>query len=167
MRGWYIVAGIAVLIFAATAAAITISLTGPHEQHVGFVVRDCVSLSADASGELKSTHTSCTTDLSFTIGALANDAGDCVPDQFDRFRAPFADAATGRLCLVPNLLVGHCYRFGVPVGMLDPADCGVGGPAVFRVTKRVDVFDVHACPDEKYEYAMAYPARTYCTETLG
>ncbi len=151
MRGWYIVAGIAALIFAATAAAITISLSGRHQQHTDLGVGECVSLSPDASGELMPTHTSCATDMSFTIGALADDVGNCVPDQFDRFRAPFADAATERLCLVPNLTVGHCYRLGVPVGMLDPADCSVGGPAVFRVTKRVEVLQRSCLPGREIQ----------------
>ena len=159
--GWYVFAGIAAVVAAATAVAVA-----PREQHADYQVSDCVSVSADGSGELRATHTSCSADLSYTVGALANEDGDCVPDRYDQFRSPFADPATERLCLVLNLVVGHCYRIGIPMGKLDPVDCSRSRPAVFRVTKRLDVSDLDACPDEKSQFAMAYPspARTYCAE---
>lgn len=163
--GWYVFAGIAAVVAAATAVAIAVAVA-PREQHADYQVSDCVSVSADGSGELRATHTSCSADLSYTVGALANEDGDCVPDRYDQFRSPFADPATERLCLVPNLVVGHCYRIGIPMGKLDPVDCSRSRPAVFRVTKRLDVSDLDACPDEKSQFAMAYPspARTYCAE---
>ena len=75
--------------------------------------------------------------MSFTVASLASGADDC--RQYNRFRTPFADATTERLCLVPNLVAGHCYRFGVPLGMLDPVSCDGAGPATFRVTKTIEI----------------------------
>jgi len=165
VRGWYIVAAIAALVFAATGTAIALSLNGGHKPQAESRIGACVSVTPDAQGELHSIRTKCDTDLSFTVGALAKGPDDC--QRYDRFQAPFADAETSRLCLVPNLVAGHCYRFGVPVGMWDPVDCSKAGPAAIRVIKRVDVNDTNACPDEKYKFAMTYssPDRTYCTES--
>src|SRR5262245_43212327 len=106
---------IAALIFAATGTALALSLSSARAQHAEFRVGDCVLVSPNASGELHSTRTGCGTDVSFTVGALAKGPDDC--QRYDRFQSPFADAATESLCLVPNLVAGHCYRFGVPLGM--------------------------------------------------
>ena len=139
---------------------------------------DCVEVAAPSpDGELHATAASCSRDPSFTVAKFADPMGDCTPRRYDQFAPPFADVATGRLCLVPNLVVGHCYRFGVPVGMWDLVDCAGAGRAAIKVTKRVEVDDPNACPTETPSptppgapgirtltapRALPYPSRTYC-----
>jgi hypothetical protein len=138
----------------------------------------CVVVKADSSGgELHAIATSCGTDPSFTIAKQADHAGDCAPGRYTQFRPPFVDKATGRLCLVPNLVVGHCYRFGMPVGMWDAASCAGVATAVIKVTKRVDGDNPYACPVHELPRtpgiaaatagprALNFPSRTYCYES--
>ena len=132
----------------------------------------CVVVRADSPGdELHASETPCSTDPSFTVAKRGDAADNCGPGRYAQFRPPFADQATGRLCLVPNLVVGHCYRFGVPVGMWELGRCV--GPATIKVTKRLDADDSHACPVDApatpgmaqlaaEPRALAYPSRTYC-----
>jgi hypothetical protein len=153
------------VIAAVTAIAVVTNLVGRMRQDAGFHVGDCVSVSAGTSGELRATDTQCNTDLSYTVGAMASQAGDCVPDSYDQFRIPFADSLTSQLCLVPNLVVGHCYKFGIPMGKLDAVSCSSADKGMLRIATRLDVDDTEACPDKK-QLAMAYPspARTFCAE---
>ena len=125
----------------------------------------CVELKPAPTGELHAANTSCDTDPSFVVSTFTDGLGHCKPDRFDRFGPPFADAQTGTLCLEPNLVAGHCYRFGAPVGMWESADCAQPGPAVIKVTKSIDADDDKACPGNRGQLAMPYPSppRTYCT----
>lgn len=134
----------------------------------------CVAVRAGSLGdELHATKTPCVTDPSFTVVKRGDAAYNCGSGQYAQFRPPFADQTTGRLCLVPNLVVGHCYRFGVPVGMWVLGGCV--GPATIKVIKRVDVDDPHACPVDPpvatapgmaqmtaQPRALPYSSRTYC-----
>ncbi len=132
----------------------------------------CVVVHAGSPGEeLHATRSPCGTDPSFTVARRGDAPDGCAPGRYAQFRPPFADQATGRLCLVPNLVVGHCYRYGVPVGMWELGRCV--GPATIKVTKRVDAEDSHACPVNSSAApgmaqpvagprALTYPSRTYC-----
>lgn len=132
----------------------------------------CVVVRAGSPGEeLHATRSPCGTDPSFTVAKRADAADRCPPGRYAQFLPPFADQATGRLCLVPNLVVGHCYRFGVPVGMWDMGRCV--GAATIKVTRRVDADDSLTCPGGTPaepdlaqpvagHRALAYPSRTYC-----
>jgi hypothetical protein len=126
---------------------------------------------ASPDDELHATAAPCGTDPSFTVAKREDAADTCAAQRYAQFRPPFADRATGRLCLVPNLVVGHCYRFGVPVGMWELSRCA--GRAIIKVTKRVDANDAHLCPVDPpaplgmaqpvaQPRALAYPSRTYC-----
>lgn len=145
------------------AAAIVV-IGGHSHRGLGYQAGDCVMVMPSAGGELHATKTACDTDASFTVAKLADPAGDCTPKGYDRFASPQADPATGSLCLVPNLVAGHCYRFGTAVGIWNVNDCADAGPAAIRVTKRVDADDARACLVGTYLPARTYPAppRTYC-----
>jgi hypothetical protein len=168
---WWPVEAVAAALALAAGAGFAIHAITTHSQvprqtaQDGYRIGACVQLKPSPSGELHAANTSCDTDPSFVVSTFADTAGHCNPDRFDRFGPPFADAQTGTLCLEPNLVAGHCYRFGTPVGMWEPADCAQPGPAVIKVTKRVDVDDDNACPNSQGQLAMPYPSppRTYCT----
>lgn len=132
----------------------------------------CVVVRAGSpGGELHAVRSPCSTDPSFTVAKRADAADRCSPGRYAQFSPPFADRATARLCLVPNLVVGHCYRLGVPVGMWELGRCA--GAATIKVTRRVDGDDSHACPGYTpaepelaqpvaQPRALAFPSRTYC-----
>ena len=168
---WWPVAVVAAALALAAGAGFAIHAVTTHSRaprqtaQGGYRVGACVQLKPSPSGELHAADTSCDTDPSFVVSTFADAAGHCNPDRFDRFGPPFADAQTGTLCLEPNLVAGHCYQFGAPVGMWQLADCAQPGPAVLKVTKRVDVDDDNACANGQGQLAMPYPSppRTYCT----
>lgn len=145
---------------------------------VGYRQGSCVVLGAEErGGELHGKRVSCDVDPSFIVAKIADESDNCGTVSYTRIRPPFSDVATGRLCLVPNLVVGHCYRFGVPLGMWDLVNCATGGPAAVKVTKRIDSDDPHACP-MPYEpptpgirtvsiaKELRYPSRVYCYDNL-
>jgi|HubBroStandDraft_3_1064219.scaffolds.fasta_scaffold128422_2 hypothetical protein len=139
----------------------------------------CVVVKAqEPGGELHAQAVRCDVDPSFTVAKVAGRSDNCGADKYTRIRPPFSDVATGRLCLVPNLVVGHCYRFGVPMGMWDLVGCAGAGPATIKVTKRVDTEDPHACPAQTKSLTpgirtvlmpkqLRYPSRTYCYSDPG
>lgn len=133
---------------------------------------ECVVVHARSpGGELDAYQAPCRTDPSFTVVKRGDAAGSCGPGRYTQFRPPFADRATGRLCLVPNLVVGHCYRFGVPIGMWELGSCI--GPATIKISSRVEAENPRACPvppsaapgmaqPAPVPLALAFPSRTYC-----
>ncbi|HNM83394.1 MAG: hypothetical protein U0Q20_05565 [Mycobacterium sp.] len=137
-------------------------------------VGDCVAVQALVPDGVQTQRASCTQDPSYTVGALVDAAGRCPTPEYQHFPAPAADRATAGLCLVPNLVADHCYRLGVPLGVVERAACNDprdGGPdsgVLVQVTRRLDVHDQNACPAGGGSYAWPYPApaRTYCTATL-
>ena len=151
-----------------------------------FAVGDCVKipaqspavLSAQASAarssapadQLRADKVPCTVDPSYTVGAMANDAGSCPSAEYQHLPTQFAEGSTARLCLVPNLVADHCYVMDMPIGMLALADCSERGQEglLVQVTQRLDVRDQKACPSSAGQYAWPYPSppRTYCTLTI-
>ena len=168
-RWWPVAAVIAALAAAAAGGVAIHVLTGPggpqQAAPVGYHIGDCVAVKPGSGAELHAAKAPCNTDPSFVISAFTDSAQHCNPDRFDRFGPPRADPETGMLCLEPNLVAGHCYLFGDPVGMWRPADCGGRQSALIKVTKRVEVDDPNACSSAAGDVAMAYPSppRTYCT----
>jgi hypothetical protein len=141
---------------------------------VGYRQGSCVVVGAEElGGELHGKNVSCAVDPSFTVAKIADQSNNCGAENYTRIRPPFSDVATGRLCLVPNLVVGHCYRYGVPMGTWDLVGCANAGAAAIKVAKRIDTDDPHACPMQ-YEpptpgirtvsmpKALRYPSRVYC-----
>ncbi|CAJ1510368.1 hypothetical protein [[Mycobacterium] burgundiense] len=140
-------------------------------------VGDCVAVDSAVAGaesvEVEARRAACSADPSYTVGALATSAGDCPSDEYQHFPGPAADRVTASLCLVPNLVADHCYRLGVPIGLVERADCAapsgdLDSGLLVQITRRLEVRDQHACPSVNGQYAWPYPspARTYCTVTV-
>jgi hypothetical protein len=135
-----------------------------------FAVGDCVEIPSTAPETLRADGVSCAADPSYTVGALADDSGRCPSNEYQQMPSEFADDATSRLCLVPNLVADHCYVMEMPIGVMVRADCtdrdqqGV----LVQVTERLDVRDQQACPSDVGHFAWPYPSppRTYCTLTV-
>ncbi|OBI49745.1 hypothetical protein A5707_16115 [Mycobacterium kyorinense] len=158
---WLVAAGLGVLVGVAIGAMIP--AVSSHQAH-GYRVGDCVVVEPTSGGELHTTRTGCDTDPSFTVAKLADRAGDCAANGYDRFRPPIADAATAKLCLVPNLVAGHCYRLGTAVGVWDLSNCADRGPTTIKVSSRLETDNAQACSSDGYLPARTYPSppRTYC-----
>jgi hypothetical protein len=169
------------MVLFAVVGAVTLALSGcsPHaaEPERGlakvFSVGDCVEIPAKAPGAtdtLTADKVSCAADPSYTVGAVADSSGSCPSAEYQHVPTQFADPATSRLCLVPNLVADHCYVMDMPIGMLALADCAERGQQglLVQVTQRLDVRDQKACPAAAGQYAWPYPspARTYCTLTI-
>lgn len=148
-----------VLLIAGTVVAVA-----GHRHGGAYRAGDCVVVASSAEGELRAAPAACDTDPSFTVAKLTDRTDGCAPDDYDRFAPPSADDGTGRLCLVPNLVVGHCYRLGIAVGIWNLVDCRGAGSAAIRVTDRLDTADAGACGTDGGLPARSYPAppRTYC-----
>jgi hypothetical protein len=168
VRAWW---GLTVSGVALAAAVVVGTWASTHHGAAPRGAACVVVHAASPDDELRATGTPCGTDPSFTVVKGGAAAANCAARRYVQFRPPFADQATGRLCLVPNLVVGHCYRFGVPVGMWELSRCV--GRAVIKVTKRVDSEDARVCPVDPpaapgmaqlaaQPRALAYPSRTYC-----
>lgn len=135
-----------------------------------FGVGDCVEIPSTAPETLRASDVSCAEDPSYTVGALADDSGVCPSNEYQQLPSEFADDATSRLCLVPNLVADHCYVMEMPIGVMERADCtdrdqqGV----LVQITQRLDVRDQQACPSDVGHFAWPYPSppRTYCTVTV-
>lgn len=143
------------------------------ESHRPLAIGDCVVVASSAPEEVQARRASCAEDPSYTVGAMATSTGDCPTADYQHFPGPAADRATSSLCLVPNLVADHCYRLGMPIGVVELADCTVnstdpGSGVLVQVTQRLDVRDQHACPSSSGQHTWPYasPARTYCTTTL-
>lgn len=173
------------LVFAATLLAgvgVAAGITVLHDARVAFdrqmarplAVGDCVVVAAGDPDSVQTRRASCAEDPSYTVGALADASGACPTQEYQHFPASAADRITATLCLVPNLVADHCYRLGLPIGVVEKAACTQprsGGPdtgVLVQITQRLDVHDRGACPAGGGSYAWPYPspARTYCTATL-
>lgn len=176
-RGFLAVAATVLLVAGAAATAVALNrsrVASEREITRPLAVGDCVAAAASPPGEVWVRRSSCADDPSYTIGALADTSGTCPTAEYQHFPAPAADRVTAGLCLVPNLVADHCYRLGMPVGVVARADCAgprTGGPdsgVLVQVTRRLDTHDRHACPSEGGSFSWPYPspARTYCTSTL-
>lgn len=158
------VLAVAVSVLLAAAVAIAALLVTGHRHGGTYHAGDCVVVASTTAGQLHAAHAACDTDPSFTVAKLTTKTGECAPNGYDRFGPPSADSGTGRLCLVPNLIVGHCYRLGVAVGMWNLVDCAGAGPATIKVADRLDTDDAQACGPASPLPPRSYPAppRTYC-----
>lgn len=133
-------------------------------------VGECVALHGDGQREaLRAAAAGCDAAMSYTVSAHTDIDGDCPPPDGYSFVEPFADRLTARLCLVPNLAVGHCYTFGVPTGRYELADCATSSAASIRIEERFDLSDTNACTDPRLSRAMVYRSvpRIYCVSYPG
>lgn len=134
-------------------------------------VGECVALHGDGRADaLSAAVAGCSGGMSYTVAAHTDAAGNCPsPADGTVFVEPFADRRTARLCLVPNLLAGQCYTFGIPTGIYDQTACADAGAAAIRIEKRFEVSDELACADLGPSPAMVYRSvpRTYCLSYPG
>ncbi|MBU8824539.1 LppU/SCO3897 family protein [Mycolicibacterium goodii] len=129
-----------------------------------FSVGDCVTISPsgrDKNEDIQ--HSSCTTDPSYTVGAVNETDQRCANQNYVAYTWSVNEADTvGRLCLVENLTVGHCYHQQPGSDLLEQIDCATNDDTAYRVVQRFDTTDATQCPPDTNAYDYPAPARTYC-----
>lgn len=132
-------------------------------------VGECVELHGDGRREaLSAAAAGCGGATSYTVTAHTDVTGICPPPGDGAvFVEPFADRLTSRLCLVPNLAVGHCYAFGTPSGRYNETDCASAGVAAISIEERFEVSDAEACKDPSRATVYRAVPRTYCVSYPG
>ncbi|AKS31194.1 hypothetical protein [Mycolicibacterium goodii] len=129
-----------------------------------FLVGDCVTISPrsrDTGEDIQ--RSSCTTDPSYTVGAVNETDQPCANQNYVAFTWTVNETNTvGRLCLVENLTVDHCYHQQPGTDLLEQVDCATDDDTAYRVVQRFDTADTTQCPPETSAYDYPAPARTYC-----
>src|SRR4051812_7879131 len=141
---------VALVLAAVVLATAGCTMRGPELQRGlarVFSVGDCVAIPSAAPDTLRAAQVPCDADPSSTVGALADGAGPRPRPKYQHLPTRFADPATARLCLVPNLVANHCYVLDMPIGMVQRADCAERDQQglLVQVTQRLDVHDQQAC----------------------
>ncbi|AWT57175.1 hypothetical protein [Mycolicibacterium smegmatis] len=133
-----------------------------------FSVGDCVTISPGAGKTGPNIQrSSCTTDPSYTVGAVIETDQVCGNDNYIGYTWTIGHAeadknTVGRLCLVENLTVGHCYHPQPGSDLLEQTDCATDDATAYRVVQRLDAADPSQCPPDTSAYDYPAPARTYC-----
>ncbi|MGK2881102.1 MAG: hypothetical protein ACSLE6_10010 [Mycobacterium sp.] len=132
-------------------------------------VGECVVLHGDGRADpLSAAAVDCDAAMSYTVSAHTDVTGECPPPgDGSVFVEPFGDRLTARLCLVPNLAVGHCYAFGTPLSRYEPIDCVTTDVATIRIEQRFEVSDADACNDPSRATVYQAVPRTYCVSYPG
>lgn len=132
-------------------------------------VGECVVLHGDGRADpLSAAAVDCDRGMSYTVATHTDVAGNCPPPADGTvFVEPFADRLTARLCLVPNLVVSHCYEFGIPTGIFGQTDCVGAGVAAIRIEERFEVSDANACTNPSRAMRYRSIPRTYCLSYPG
>ena len=145
--------------------------TGPATVSTPVPVGECAALHGDGHDDaLSAAVARCGDGMTYTVAAHTDVAGNCPsPADATVFVEPFADRLTARLCMVPNLMTGQCYAFGIPTGIYAQTPCASAGAATIRIEERFEVSDAHACTDAPPSRTMVYRSvpRTYCLSYPG
>ncbi|MCV7193037.1 hypothetical protein [Mycolicibacterium brumae] len=135
-----------------------------------YSVGECVTMakSDEGVGNVELTKADCGTDPSYTVASRIGADEKCPSEHYSEYSLSVNYETTGKLCLVENLVVGHCYEseFMTNITKLN-ADCrgGLSSSNPFRVVDRSETADA-PCPADSTAVSFADPARTYCLAPL-
>ncbi|MFC6093218.1 LppU/SCO3897 family protein, partial [Saccharothrix lopnurensis] len=146
----------AIVVLAAVVVFGVVRLTGGGSTEAG----SCVDVTSEFEDNPEVKGLDCDDDqASFKIGAVVEGVDATCPE--DGIYSEVAEGDGGRkLCLLPNMVEGACYRAEESGTGFDKSECV--GPETIKVTRVIQgSTDLEACPDSA---GMAYPepAVTYC-----
>lgn len=129
-----------------------------------FAVGDCVTIGSGTPEKGNDIQRGpCTTDPSYTVGVVMETDQPCPNQNYIGYKWTVGDTDTvGRLCLVENLAVGHCYHPQPGTDLLEQLDCSVSDDKTYKVVHRIDSDSAGQCPAETNAYNYPAPPRTYC-----
>lgn len=135
-----------------------------------YSVGECVTMSkaGEGVGNVDLTKADCSTDPSYTVASRIGADETCPSEAYSEYSLSVNYETTGKLCLVENLMVGHCYEseFMTNITTLN-ADCrgGLSSSNPFKVVDRSETADA-SCPPDSAAISFTEPARTYCVTPL-
>ncbi|MHC9296742.1 LppU/SCO3897 family protein [Mycobacterium sp. LTG2003] len=134
------------------------------QEITSFSVGDCVTISPgkpETGTDIQ--RSPCSTDPSYTVGAVMETDQPCANTNYIGYTWSVGDTDTvGRLCLVENLTVGHCYHPQPGTDLLEQLDCATTDDKAYKVVQKLDSDDAQACPPDTSAYNYPLPPRTYC-----
>lgn len=147
---------IAALAVAVAAAFVYVEFAGGLRAKAG----ECVTVT---NGTEVAT-TGCGADnAKFKVGRVLTDSGGNCPAGDDEYVQVVPKSGGGKLCLLPNLVEGVCYRPADDEDSWGRATCT--GEETVKVTKVIPVAgDGSGCPDDADLLSIVYPEppTTYC-----
>lgn len=135
-----------------------------------YATGECVTMSkADQGiGNIELTKSACDIDPSYTVASRIDASGKCPNENYSEYSLSVNYETAGKLCLVENLAVDHCYEteFMTNITKLK-ATCtgGLANSNPFKVVSRVES-EGAPCPGDSTAVTYAQPARTYCVSPL-
>lgn len=131
-----------------------------------YTTGDCLILTQKGLG-VEDTEAPCGADPSYMVVSHIDGNAPCPNDNYVTFETTAAGDTVGKLCLVDNLVPGHCYRSQIASQVTELVACDRGSSLsipTFKVVSRHETGDA-AC--EQNQVTIAYPepspGRTYCT----
>ena len=157
--------GIAVLVFAAFIAYLAWrDYRSAATELDKYAIGDCLVLAQDGIG-VKDAAAECDTDPSYLVAGRIGGDDTCPNEHYTAFEVTAGGSSGGKLCLVENLVPGHCYETEMISKVTKLVDCSRGSmfTPMYRVVTRHDTGDA-ACPDGQtvIAYPEPGPGRTYC-----
>ncbi len=158
--------GIAIIAFIAiTAFQAWRAHDNAAKQLAKYAVGDCLTL-AKHGINVEDAKADCQQDPSYTVASRTDGDGTCPNDNYVTYEVTSGGDSAGQLCLVENMVAGHCYQTDLVSNVTELVDCANGS----MITPTVEVLsrqDNSAATCEHDQTAITYPepapGRTYCT----
>ncbi|MEU0880927.1 hypothetical protein ABZ345_20165 [Lentzea sp. NPDC005914] len=160
MRKPVLVIALAAFVVAAAAGFVFVKFAGGPRAKAG----ECVALANRSDNRADVSSAGCATgDVRFKVGKVLADAAAGCPAGDDEYVQVVPNSGGGKLCLLPNLAEGACYRPADDEDSWVKAECA--GEETVKVTKVISsAGDAVECPDGENSASIVYaePPTTYC-----
>lgn len=160
MRKPVLVIALAAVVVAAAAGFVFLKFAGGPRAKAG----ECVALAHRGGDHADVASVGCATgDVRFKVGKVLADAAGACPAGDDDYVQVVPNSGGGKLCLLPNLAEGACYRPADDEDSWIRAECK--GEETVKVTKVFSSSGTEAeCPDGEGAASIVYaePPTTYC-----
>ncbi|WP_156212769.1 LppU/SCO3897 family protein [Lentzea aerocolonigenes] len=159
MRKPVLVIVLAAVVVAVAAGFVFVKFSGGPQAKAG----ECVALANRNGDHADVTGAGCGTDVKFKVGKVLADGTSSCPAGDDDYVQVVPNAGSGKLCLLPNLAEGVCYRPADDEDSWIKVECK--GEETVKVTKVfASAGDDAACPDGEDVASIVYaePPTTYC-----
>ncbi|MGA5540362.1 hypothetical protein ACPCIR_00795 [Mycobacterium sp. NPDC051198] len=130
-----------------------------------YAVGDCLTLAKDGI-QVEDTKAHCEKDPSYTVASRTDGDGSCPNDNYVTFEVTSGGDTAGRLCLVENMVAGHCYQTDLASSVTELVDCARGSiitPTVEVLSRQDDGAATCGANQIAITYPEPAPGRTYCT----
>ncbi|MUM22175.1 hypothetical protein FZI91_10720 [Mycobacterium sp. CBMA271] len=134
-----------------------------------YSVGQCLILTKAASGlgNVNASDAPCDRDPSYTVASRIGADTKCPNESYVEYSLEVGFKSAGKLCLVENLVAGHCYEDDMftKIIKLNNSCGGLASANPFRVLSRTET-DGAPCPDSTTPITYPLPPRTYCVTAV-